>query len=54
MSFHETNIITKLFSDILLGFCEVAMYFVDFWYFAKMTAKFQFHLNIFKILKFQT
>jgi hypothetical protein len=35
------------------------MYFVDFhfcfWYFRKkMTAKFQFHLNRFEILKFQT
>ncbi len=46
------------FSGIILGFCVVAKYFVDFRfrfrYFRKMTEKFWFRLNRFKILRFQT
>ncbi len=58
MRFHETKDISQNFSGIItLGFCEVAKYFVNFRfcfrYFQKMTAKFQFHLNRFEILKFQ-
>ncbi len=51
------NEISQNFSGIELGFCEVEEYFVDFqfhfWYFQKMTPKFQFYLYRFKILKFQ-
>jgi hypothetical protein len=50
---HETNNISQNCSSITLGFREVAKYFGDFLfcfqYFQKMTAKFQFHLNRFKI-----
>ncbi len=55
---HETNNISQNCSSITLGFREVAKYFGDFQFcfqhFQKMTAKFQFHLNRFKISKFQT
>ncbi len=55
MRFQDTNDISQNFSGIILGFYEVAKYFVVyrlcFWYFQKMTAKFWFHLNRFKILK---
>ncbi len=58
MRFHESNDISQNFSGTILGFCEVAKYFVDFWfwfwYFQKMTAKFWFPSNRFKISKFQT
>ncbi len=53
--FHE---ISWYFIGIILCFRSVAMYFVDFQFpfrcFWKLTAKFRFHLNRFKILKFQT
>jgi len=39
---------------MILCFHLVAMYFVDFKCFQKLTAKFQFHLNRFKISKFST
>jgi hypothetical protein len=52
--FHKTNNISWHFRVILLCFCSVWMYFVDFWYFWKMIAKFWFHSNRFEILKFQT
>ncbi len=58
MRFHKTNEISQNFSGVVLCFCSVAMYFVDFRvcfrYFKKMTAKFQFCSNKFEILKFQT
>jgi len=51
MRFHKTN-------DISQNFSGITKYFVDFWfcflYFWKMTVKFQFLLNRFKILKFWT
>ncbi len=57
MRFHETNDISQNFSGITLGFHEVAKYFVDFWfpfwYFQKMSSKFQFCSHRFEILKFQ-
>jgi hypothetical protein len=56
--FDETNDISQNFSGIILVFCEVLKYFVDFrfgfWYFQKMTAKFQFLSNRFEISKFCT
>ncbi len=58
MRFHETNHISQNFSGITLDFCEVSKYFADFrfcfWYFLKMTAKFWFLSNRFKISKFHT
>ncbi len=46
MRFDKTNDISQNFSGITLGFHEVSKYFVDFhfrfWYFRKMTTKFQF------------
>jgi hypothetical protein len=58
MIFHETNEISQNLSGIILRFHSVAMYFVNvqfcFWYFQKMTAKFQFHSNRFEISKFRT
>ncbi len=58
ITFHETNNISQNSSGITLGFCEVAKHIVDFrfhfQYFWKMTPKFWFHWNRFKILKFQT
>ncbi len=55
--FHKTNSISWNFSGIILCFHSVTMYFVDFRfcfrYFQKMTAKFQFCSNRFKILKIQ-
>ncbi len=56
--FDETNDISQNFSGITLVICEVLRYFVDFcfcfWYFRKMTAKFQFLSNRFEISKFCT
>ncbi len=58
MRFHETNDISQNFSGIILGFHEIAKFFVDFrfhsWYFQKMSAKFQLLSNRFEIMKFQT
>ena len=54
MRFHKTNNISQNFSGVTLGFREVSKYFVDFWYFRKMTPKFQFLLNRFEIYKFCT
>jgi hypothetical protein len=58
MRFYKTNDISRNFSGTTLGFHEVSKYFVDFqfhyWYFQKMTAKFWFLLNWFKISKFCT
>ncbi len=57
MRFHKTKDILQNFSGITLDFCEIAKYFVDFWfylwYFQKMTAKFWVLLNRFEILKFK-
>jgi hypothetical protein len=57
MRFYKTNNISQNFSGIILCFCSVVMYFVDFRFyfccFQKMTAKFQFCLNRFKILKLE-
>jgi hypothetical protein len=57
MRFHETNDISQNFNIIKLGFSEVWKYFVDFglcfWYFRKMTPKFQFRSYRFGILKFE-
>jgi hypothetical protein len=50
LRFQKSKDISHNFSSIILGFCSVAMYFVNFQYFRKMTVKFQFHSNIFKIL----
>ncbi len=56
MRFHETNNISQNFSGKTVGFCEISKYFVDFqfrfWYFQKMTAKFQFLSNISKLQSF--
>jgi hypothetical protein len=58
MRVHETNDISQNFSGMTLHFHKVLKYFVDFqfhfWYFRKMTPKFQFHSYKFEILKFQT
>ncbi len=55
--FDKTNDISWNFSGITLGFSEVLKYFVDFQfcllYFQKMTAKFWFLSNRFKISKFR-
>jgi hypothetical protein len=56
MRFHATNDISQNFSGTTLGFREVLKYCVDFqfcfWYFQKMTPKFQFHSYRFE--NFQT
>ncbi len=58
MRFYKTNDISQNFSGITLGFYEVSKYFVYFqfhyWYCQKMTVKFWFLLNWFKISKFCT
>ncbi len=55
MRFHKTNDISQNFSGIILCFCSVAMYFVDFQfsfrYFQKMTAK--FHISFEQIRNFK-
>jgi hypothetical protein len=55
MRFQETNDISQNVSGVTLDFHEIAKYFVDFQfrfqYFEKMTAKFCFLSNRFKILK---
>ncbi len=53
LRFQDSKDISCNFSGIILGFCSVAMYFVNFRYFRKMTGKFQFHSNRFKISEIQ-
>ncbi len=52
--FHKTNNISWSFSGIIKLQCTLLTFRFCFWYFQKMTAKFQFCSNRFKILKFQT
>ena len=56
--FNKTNDILWNCIGMILCFCSVAMYFVDFRFhfqcFWNLTAKFWFHSDRFEILKFQT
>ncbi len=58
MRLYETNEVSWNFLGIMLCFCSVVTYFVDFRFhfrcFRKLTTKSHFHVERFEILKFRT